>query len=163
MPTQLLASENLVLPPRHRHGIVIVRTLLPAVLATALPVLVVDVAARRVVPADLRLLVTVGAAALLGLWVLAALVRWEGDSLTVTDQRVVLEEGVFQRCSRAIPLNRVQDVATAQSLLGRLLDYGTVEIDAAGAGGAERFTYVRGPQRVRDQVFALIGRLSRGL
>ena len=58
--------------------------------------------------------------------------------------------------------NRVQDVTTIQTPFGRLLDYGTVEIDAAGPSGAERFAYVRGPLRVRDELSALIDRYERG-
>ena len=161
MATKLLPSERLMLPPLRRHWILLVRSLTAPVLASALGVLVVDAVARGLLPADLRLLLTLAIAAPLGMSVIGIWSRWEGDSLMVTDQRVVLEEGVFTRTSKVIPLNRVQDVATAQTMLGRLLDYGTVEIDAAGPGGAERFDYVRGPLRVRDQVWALIHRLEK--
>src|SRR5205823_1864513 len=84
-----------------------------------------------------------GAVVVLDVWMLLVWLRWAEDSLTVTDQRVLLEEGVLVRSSRVIPLHRVQDVSTTQTLLGRILGYGTVEIDAAGTGGSERFAYVR--------------------
>lgn len=161
MRTQLLTGERLVLPPLRRHWIVLVRNLASPALGAALAVGLVDVVARGLLPADLRLLLTLAVAAPLGLSVIAVWLRWEGDSLTVTDQRVVLLEGVFQRTTRVIPLNRVQDVSTVQTLLGRILDYGTVEIDAAGANGAERFAYVRAPMRVRDQVSVLVARSTR--
>jgi uncharacterized membrane protein YdbT with pleckstrin-like domain len=162
MPTQLLTGERLVLPPLRRHWVLLVRNLAAPVLAAVGGAALVEVVARWLLPADLRLLLTVADVAMLGLWTIAVWLRWEGDSLTVTDQRVVLEEGVFQRTSKVIPLGRVQDVSTVQTLLGRLLDYGTVEIDAAGPSGAERFVYVRGPVRVRDQVSALVARVTRG-
>jgi len=162
MPTELLSGERLMLPPLRRHWILLVRNLTSPALVAGLCVAFVDVVVRGLLPADLRLLLTLAIAVSLGLSVVAVWLRWEGDSLTVTDQRVVLEEGVFQRVSKVIPLNRVQDVATVQTMLGRILDYGTVEIDAAGAGGAERFAYVRGPVRVRDQVSALVARFERG-
>jgi uncharacterized membrane protein YdbT with pleckstrin-like domain len=162
MPTQLLTGERLVLPPLRRHWALLARNLTGPALAAAVCAAVLDVVARGLLPADLRLLLTVADVAMLGLWTIAVWLRWEGDSLTVTDQRVVLEEGVFQRSSKVIPLNRVQDVSTVQTLLGRVLDFGTVEIDAAGPSGAERFAYVRSPMRVRDQVSALIARFARG-
>jgi len=161
MRTQLLPGERLALPPLRRHWILLVRGLVSPVLAAVLVTGLVDVAARGPLPADLRLLLTLAVAVSCGLSVICVWLRWEGDSLTVTDQRVVLLEGVFQRTSKVIPLNRVQDVSTVQTLLGRILDYGTVEIDAAGAGGAERFAYVSRPVRVRDQVCALVARSTR--
>jgi uncharacterized membrane protein YdbT with pleckstrin-like domain len=160
MPTRLLTSERLLLPPLRRHWILLVRGLAPPLLAAALGVAVVDVLARGLLPADLRLVLTLGIAAAVGLSAIGVWLRWEGDSLTVTDQRVILEEGVLRRTSTVIPLDRVQDVSTVQTLVGRILDYGTVEIDAAGAGGAERFEFVTGPLRVRDQVSALIHRFA---
>jgi uncharacterized membrane protein YdbT with pleckstrin-like domain len=161
MPKQLLADERLMLPPLHRHWILLVRGMVPAGLTMAAFVLVADVAARGLVPADIRLLATVAAAAFLGLWAIVVWLRWTEDALTVTDQRVILEEGVLQRTSRVIPLDRVQDVSTTQTLLGRILGYGSVEIDAAGASGAERFAYVAAPELLRDQVFVLTERRKR--
>lgn len=161
MRTQLLTGERLALPPLRRHWILLVRNLASPALAAALAIGLVDVVARGLLPADVRLVLTLAVATPFGLSVIAVWLRWEGDSLTVTDQRVVLLEGVFQRTTRVIPLSRVQDVATVQTLLGRILDYGTVEIDAAGAGGAERFAYVRGPVRVSDRVSALVARSAR--
>jgi len=162
MPKQLLAGESLILPPLHRHWIVVARGLAPAVLAALIAVLLLDVLARDLLPGQFRLLGTLAVAVVLGLWTIVVLLRWAEDSLTITDQRVVLEEGVLVRTSRVIPLDRVQDVSTTQTVLGRILGYGTVAIDTAGATGSDRFVYVRRPELVRDQVFVLAGRLSRG-
>jgi uncharacterized membrane protein YdbT with pleckstrin-like domain len=163
MRTQLLTGERLALPPLRRHWILLVRNLASPVLAAALSVGLVDVVARGLLPSDVRLLLTLAVGVPVGLSVIVVWLRWDGDSLTVTDQRVVLLEGVFQRTSKVIPLARVQDVSTVQTLLGRILDYGTVEIDAAGATGAECFAYVSRPMRVRDQVWALVARSARNV
>jgi uncharacterized membrane protein YdbT with pleckstrin-like domain len=163
MRTQLLTGERLALPPLRRHWILLVRKLAAPALAAVLSVGLADVVARGLLPSDVRLLLTLAVAVPFGLSVIAVWLRWEGDSLTVTDQRVVLLEGVFQRTSKVIPLVRVQDVSTVQTLLGRILDYGTVEIDAAGATGAECFAYVSQPLRVRDQVTALVDRATRNV
>jgi uncharacterized membrane protein YdbT with pleckstrin-like domain len=160
MPRQLLAGENLVLPPIRHHWALLARKLGWPVLWALLVVAVLNTVAGGVLPADLRLLGTVGALAALGLWTIAAWLRWTEDSLTVTDQRVILQEGLLRRSSKVIPLNRVQDVSTTQTLLGRILDYGTVEIDAAGRSGSERFAYVGSPEGLRDQVIRLTGRLG---
>jgi uncharacterized membrane protein YdbT with pleckstrin-like domain len=162
MPTPLLTGESLMLPPLRRHWIVLVRNMTSPVLTAAACFALVDLVARGLLPADIRLALTAAIGVPLGVVAIAVWLRWEGDSLTVTDQRVVLEEGVFQRSSKVIPLSRVQDVSTVQTLLGRVLDYGTVEIDAAGASGVERFAYVSGPVRVRDRLSVLVARFARG-
>ncbi len=60
------------------------------------------------------------------------------DSLAVhrlhaDDQRIKIETGVFGRQEKIIPIDRIQDCTTKMSLLGRMLGYGRVEVDAAGA------------------------------
>ncbi|HMJ38097.1 MAG TPA: hypothetical protein VK606_00945, partial [Verrucomicrobiae bacterium] len=42
---------------------------------------------------------------------------------------------------------------TKMSLLGRMLGYGRVEVDAAGAQGAEVLDHLPNPGSFRDQVF----------
>ena len=157
----LLAGESLALPPIHRHWILLVRGILPLALVVLLFLLLLDGAGRGL-PGDIRLVGMIAAVAVLGLWAILVWLRWIEDSLTVTDQRVILEEGVLQRTSRVIPLDRVQDVATTQSLFGRLLGYGTVQIDVAGMSGGEEFAYVSAPERLRDQVYLLTQPRRRG-
>ncbi len=153
MPRELIAGEHLLLPPVRHHWILLVRKLGWPVAGTALFLAVVDSMARGLLPADVRALCTAAVLAGVGLWTIVAWLRWTEDSLTVTDLRVILEEGVIRRSSTAIPLDRVQDVSTTQTLLGRLLGYGCVEIDAAGSAGCERFSHVGSPERLRDLVF----------
>jgi uncharacterized membrane protein YdbT with pleckstrin-like domain len=160
MPKQLLAGERLMLSPIHRHWILLVRGLVPLGVFLLVVLVVFDVSLRDLLPGDVRLWVSVAALAFAGLWAGGVFLGWTGDALTVTNQRVVLEEGVLRRSSRVIPIGRVQDVSTEQSMLGRALGYGTVEIDAAGSSG-ERFAYVTDPERLRDDIFALATRLQR--
>jgi len=47
----------------------------------------------------------------------------------------------------------VQDCTTRQSIIGRIFGFGRVEIDAAGAQGAEVLDYLPKPGDFRDQVF----------
>lgn len=162
MPRQLLAGENLVLPPLHRHWILLARSLFMPTLVGLVLLVILDIVAGAAVPGDVRLFLTLIVLGIFGLWAGAAYLQWAAASLTVTDKRVILEEGIFNRFSKVIPLERVQDVSTKQSLLGRVLDYGNVEIDAAGASGSETFTYVRSPEMLRDQVFVLTDHLRQG-
>ena len=161
MARDLLPGENLVIRV-HRHWIVAVHALwIPIV------VLVLVAAAdlfihHQAFPRDVKLAVTLGVVALAGLWAIVVWVRWNSSSLTLTDQRVVLDSGILSRTSKVIALDRVQDVSTRQSLLGRILGYGAVEIDAAGAAGTELLDHLPMPNRIRDEVFVQSERLRHG-
>jgi uncharacterized membrane protein YdbT with pleckstrin-like domain len=157
VPRYLLPGENLVVTV-HRHWILLARSLLlPALLVAAVPAFTVAVS----LPGEVRLLVTLAGLAVAGLWMIVEWVRWSSTSLTVTDHRVVLESGILSRESKVIPLDRIQDVSTRQSLAGRLFGYGTVEIDAAGPTGSELLDHVPDPDQLRDQVFAVSETLRR--
>lgn len=167
MPKNLLAGESMVMQPLRPHWIVLVKGLwFPAIIGLALLVVIdgfVGAGAPNLIQPEIRLLVTLLVMAVVGLWATGVYLLWWSASLTVTDQRVIFEEGILTRSSKVIPLDRVQDVTTHQTLLGRILNYGLVEIDVANVAGAEKFEYARAPEVLRDQVFVLSEQLRRGL
>jgi uncharacterized membrane protein YdbT with pleckstrin-like domain len=151
MASPLLPGENLVLRD-HPHWIVIVKSLAgPIVLLIV--ALVVDLTAYNTGIMHLRLIVTLAAIAIAGLWLIVVWIRWQSTVYTLTNQRIKIETGVFSRQSKMIPIDRVQDCTTKQSLFGRMLGYGRVEVDAAGAQGAEVLDHLPNPGWFRDQVF----------
>lgn len=93
-------------------------------------------------------------AATLFVRVLRAALLWATLEFDLTTLRVILREGVFLRRSKVVSLDRIQDVSTRVGLLGRLVGYGTLEIDAAGRAGSEVIPFVGRPQALRDLVFA---------
>ena len=151
MTSQLLPGETLVLKD-HPHWIVIVKSL-AAPIVLLIVAGVVDFTATNTGIENLRLIVTLGAIAIAVLWLIVVWIRWQSTSYTLTDQRIKIETGVFGRQSKMIPIDRVQDCTTKQSLVGRMLGYGRVEVDAAGAQGAEVLDHLPNPGSFRDQVF----------
>ena len=65
----------------------------------------------------------------------------------------MIHAGGCSRQEKIIPIDRVQDCTTRQSVFGRMIGYGRVEIDAAGAQGAEVLDHLPRPGDFRDQVF----------
>jgi uncharacterized membrane protein YdbT with pleckstrin-like domain len=59
---------------------------------------------------------------------LRAVWRWERTRLLVTDERLVVVEGTVRRREAAVPLTRAEAVEVDESLLGRLLGYGTLTV-----------------------------------
>jgi len=152
MAGELLPGENLVMKV-HQHWIFVVKSVL---IPVALLILVV-VSDFTFIPslkvANLGLFLTLGVVALALLWLIVVWIRWQSTSYTLTDQRIKIESGVFGRQSKMIPIDRVQDCTTRMSLMGRMLGYGRVEVDAAGAQGAEVLEHLPSPGTFRDQVF----------
>lgn len=152
--SKLLPGENLVLKA-HQHWITFVRSMVFPVVLLVLVVLA-DLSflgpAGLYVP-KLRTYLTLIAVALAILWLIVVWIRWQSVGYTLTDQRIKIEAGVFGRSEKIIPIDRVQDCTTHQSLFGRMLGYGTVEVDAAGAQGAEVLSHLPNPGAFRDQVF----------
>jgi uncharacterized membrane protein YdbT with pleckstrin-like domain len=156
----LLPGEKVV-AVRHLHWVMPLKAMALPVLLVVLVVLGGDVLMRGNLGGEVRLLLTLLALALAGAWAIVTWIRWTATVFTITDQRVILDSGVFSRSSRVIPIDRVQDVATRRSLVGRILGYGTVEIDAAGSQGTERLDHVPAPDAFRDQVFTESEKLRR--
>ena len=152
--SKLLPGENLVLKD-HPHWITLVKSVVAPVVLFA----IVVVADYSVLNPDnfyvpkLRTVLTLAVVALAILWFIVVWVRWRSITYTLTDQRITIDAGVFSRQEKIIPIDRVQDCTTRQSILGRLIGYGRVEIDAAGAQGAEVLDHLPQPGEFRDQVF----------
>ena len=142
----------------HRHWFLLVRHLLIAVILLAVVIALITVTSG-VLSSDVRLILLLAALGFLGMWAIVVWVRWIADALTLTDQRVILETGIFNRVTKVIALDRVTDVGTRQSLVGSVLGYGTVEIHTASLGGVELFSSVAYPDQVRDEVFVQAGHL----
>ena len=142
MPGETLVSKS------HQHWVVLVKPLLVPIL------LVVAAIAYDFIPQVANALyVSLAVFAVSLLWLIVVYIRWRSRGFTVTDRRVLLDTGVFSRSSKVIALDRVQDISTNQSIVGRMLNYGRIEIDSAGVGGAEILNSIPNPQKFRDEVF----------
>jgi uncharacterized membrane protein YdbT with pleckstrin-like domain len=161
MPSELLPGENLVLKA-HQHWIVIVKSLvIPVALLVIAGVVDLFVKSGTGIP-HFRTIVSLAVIAIAGVWLIVVWIRWQSTSYTLTDQRIKIETGVFGRSSKTIPIDRIQDCTTKQTLFGRMLGYGRVEVDAAGAQGAEVLDHLPNPGAFRDQVFMLSERRRGG-
>jgi len=153
--SNLLPGENLILKS-HQHWITVIKS----VVVPALVVVIVLIADFTILSPKtgsytphLRTFISLAALALALLWLIVVWIRWQSVSYTLTDQRIKIESGILSRQEKIIPIDRVQDCMTKQSVLGRMLGYGRVEVDAAGAQGAEVLDHLPNPGTFRDQVF----------
>jgi uncharacterized membrane protein YdbT with pleckstrin-like domain len=159
MASELLPGENLLVKA-HPHWIVIVKYLWPPALLLLI-VAIADLTFLQPINQPdwlfryqhVRIYLALAAIAIAGIWFIVVAIRWQSTTYTLTDQRIKIETGVFGRQSKMIPIDRIQDCTTKQSLFGRMIGYGRVEVDAAGAQGAEVLDHMPNPNAFRDQVF----------
>jgi uncharacterized membrane protein YdbT with pleckstrin-like domain len=89
--------------------------------------------------------------------VLVALIVWAYVGLeyvtseyAVTTKRVMMREGFFYRHANEVRLTTISQVKVDQSLLGQLLNYGTISINAFGA--FDSFPLISHPFEFQKQV-----------
>jgi uncharacterized membrane protein YdbT with pleckstrin-like domain len=80
----------------------------------------------------------------------AAIDRWTTE-IAVTNQRVILKRGLIRRDTIEINMRKVESVDVQQSVLGRLLGYGTVIVRGTG-GSPNPLAYVSEPLPLRRSV-----------
>jgi uncharacterized membrane protein YdbT with pleckstrin-like domain len=162
--SKLLPGENLVIK-HHPHWIFLAKTLWIPIVVVLLVVwadFTILLDNYGSLPVHFRTILTLTVVALAILWLIVVYIRWQSTTYTLTDQRIKIETGFFGRQEKIIPIDRVQDCTTRMSLLGRMLGYGRVEVDAAGAQGAEVLNHLPEPGAFRDQVF-MVSEKRRGV
>jgi membrane protein YdbS with pleckstrin-like domain len=88
--------------------------------------------------------------AVLALWsALRAFIRRATTELAATDQRVIHKTGLLSRHTHEMHRVRVQYVTVQQSLLGRMLGYGTVIVHGTGSA-FDPIRNVSAPQTFRS-------------
>ena len=131
----MLAAEELVRLDRRRHGVVLARPFGRALLLAAAGT--AAVASGWPVSLPGPFLILLGA-----LIALRAVWRWERTHVVVTTEKLFVVHGTLRRRAAAVRFERVGAVEVDQSLLGRLLGYGTV------IAGDLEITYVSHPREV---------------
>jgi len=82
-----------------------------------------------------------------------ALVRWLTTELAVTDRRVIYKAGLISRHTLEMNRSKVESVDVDQSLIGRLLGFGTVTVRGTG-GSLEPIRMVSDPLTFRSHITA---------
>ena len=78
-------------------------------------------------------------------------VKRNATEMAVTDRRVIVKVGVATRRTFEILLSKVESIGVEESVMGRLLGYGTVIVRGTG-GTPEPFDTVGNPIEFRKQV-----------
>ena len=82
-----------------------------------------------------------------------ALIRRVSTELAVTDRRVIYKSGVLARHTLEMNCSKVESVDVDQSLLGRILGFGTITVRGTG-GSLEPIRMISDPLTFRSHITA---------
>lgn len=75
---------------------------------------------------------------------------WKNDLWAVTNNRVIDESGVFTINSKESPIDKINNVSYRQSVIGRILGYGDVQIQTAAEMGETSYTSISHPKKLKE-------------
>jgi uncharacterized membrane protein YdbT with pleckstrin-like domain len=82
--------------------------------------------------------------------------RWITTNFVVTTDRLIYRHGVLSKHGIEIPLDRVNTVFFRQSIFERIVGAGDLVIESASETGRQRFSNVRKPSAVQNEIYRQI-------
>jgi len=86
-------------------------------------------------------------------WLGSRLISWQTTHFLVTSDRLVFRSGILAKHTRDIPLEKVNDLASSQSLFERMIGAGDLLIESAGERGQETFSDIPHPDAVQQEIY----------
>ena len=144
--TSVLQPDEKVIATGHVHWIIYVRGLVVLVVA----LLISALAPEGGVGSFIRIIGVLGI--LVGLYDLArAWIKQFTTEVAVTNKRVIKKRGLIWRETAEMNMDKVESALVEQSLLGRVLNYGSIVIRGTGSG-IEGLNHIAKPLELRSAI-----------
>lgn len=143
MRTTLKKDEKVILTT-HKHWFILTLPFLIALLTTGLCLYLFfekDVKEWILIPAAVAIL-----------FFLYKYMERHFDIWAVTNFRVIDEAGVFSIAAKESPLDKINNTSFQQSLIGRVFDFGDVQIQTAAEAGMTTYTFLHHPDELKDAI-----------
>ena len=97
--------------------------------------------------------ITVAVALAWAVWLGARLISWQTTHFVVTSERLVFRSGILAKHTRDIPLDKINDLASSQTVFERMIGAGDLLIESAGERGQETFSDIPHPNAVQQEIY----------
>jgi uncharacterized membrane protein YdbT with pleckstrin-like domain len=144
----LLGEGETIIFGTRQHGFILFARIVGELILLVLLAAIAFAAIQAFVPPQYGQYVAVGAGVLALFVVLSMLkdyLRWNNDQFIITDRRVLQLKGVFNKSVLDSSLEKINDVQMQQSMLGRMFDYGTIDILTASEEAINRMSNIASP------------------
>ncbi len=84
--------------------------------------------------------------------------KWATTFFVLTDNRLIFRTGVAAKRGVEIPIDRINNINFHQGLFERLIGAGDLLIESAGETGQSRFSNVRKPEAIQNEIHHQIDR-----
>jgi membrane protein YdbS with pleckstrin-like domain len=95
-------------------------------------------------------LIALGLIIVSAVWLVIRYGKWGTTNFVVTSDRVIFRTGIVGKSGIEIPLERVNNVNSHQTVFERIVGAGDLMIESGGEDGQQRFTDIRRPDRVKN-------------
>jgi len=82
--------------------------------------------------------------------------RWSTTYFVISSERLIFRHGVLSKRGVELPIDRINNINFKQSLFERMIGAGDLLIESAGESGQSRFSNVRKPSAVQNEVYRQI-------
>lgn len=93
--------------------------------------------------------------------IVAGMVRRNATEMAVTTRRVVIKQGLMNRKTIEMLLNKIETIEVSEPMVGRILGYGSITMVGTG-GTSEPFHKIAHPLQFRGAVQQQLEKLSAG-
>lgn len=89
------------------------------------------------------------------IFLIIPIIKVKSTSLYLTNKRIIARFGLTKQQKVDILLKKVESIEIEQSLIGRLLNYGSITINGTG-GRNPAIPYVHNPNEFKEEIYALL-------
>jgi len=159
----LLSENEKILRVARQHWFILVSTIILEIVLI-LVILALGITLGVLFPLFAWLIAGVGAILLLIpiVTMVRDILNWLYRQFIVTNRRVMQISGIFNKNVTDSSLEKVNDVKMVQSALGRIFDYGDIEILTASELGVNLFRRIEEPIKFKTAMLNAKERLERG-
>ena len=104
----------------------------------------------------LQWIIFIGAAIIVILWTIRPFLRWLTTDYVFTDRRIIVRRGIITRQGKDMPLSKINNVSFEVPALGRVLNYGALQIQSAGENDGLTIEDVPDVEEIQRQIYEFI-------
>ncbi len=93
-----------------------------------------------------------------GFWFVTRWMLWRTTHFVLTTDRLIYRSGVMSKNGREIPLERINDISFNQTIWERMIRAGDLLVESGGEHGQQRFSNVKDPFDVQNQIYRQLER-----
>ncbi len=103
----------------------------------------------------LRWIIGLAGVIILLFWALIPLLKWLTTQYVFTDRRIIVRKGLLTKEGRDVPLAKVNSVSFEQSVLGRIFNFGVLQVESANVDGTLSIKDVPDVEEIQRDVYRL--------